>query len=1041
MRQYNHIYTSEAELETFIARVQQEENISATLVQIFSSDDETTLQGILHDMHTALPDAVIVGASSAGGIVTGHIVEESTVISISLFQKSRLHTYCAKESDSYALGVKLSKELFDADTKCVISFLDGLCHNGEEYLEGLNACNYNNAIIAGGMAADGLRFEKTYTICGDQYFSGGAVAVALRGEDLEIISDYNLGWRAVGPTFTITKSEGPRVYEIDNRPIKDVYAEVLGSFAVENMPASTIEFPLILEENNILIARSMLSVNEDGSILYGGNLDEGSKVRFGLGSRTLVNQYDPKESLKESTLLQGCFIYSCVARKMFLDKELEKTFLMLEKRAPTSGFFTYGEFFFTANNRTQLLNITTTLLFISEKGTQGVGNDLTKGDHFEQISKTDSVLFHLIDYVTTELKRQDRIFRSAKFKLDEFLKALDSVVIISRTDTNRRITYVNERFCEISGYTKEELIGAPHSIVRDPNVPEKLFEEMWKVIEKGRIWKGEFSNRAKDGTIYYVKCSIIPIHDENNNIIEYMAIREDVTSLVESRKKAEAAEAAQAMFLANMSHEIRTPMNAILGFTELLEQTSLDDTQKEYLKTITKSTQILLGIVNDILDSSKIINKKIELEAINFDPKEEFTAIFSLLKKAAQEKSIRYSLELDARLGSCMKSDVMRLRQVLMNLLSNAIKFTPKFGLVKLQVTLLESQEDRQRVLISVQDSGIGIAKEKQKEIFKPFAQADASTTRKFGGTGLGLSISADLLRAFETELKVESREGEGSRFFFELEFPLCQEDTKLLTNSHVAAEVNGDKQNNDELYLHILVAEDYDVNRSLIEFIFQKYKNITLDFAVNGEDAIEKIERNSYDLVLMDINMPVLNGADATRYIRQELGIEQLPIVALSANALEGDREKFLAYGMDDYLTKPIDTKALEKVLKKYSKSQKERSVYHVESIVHGVKEKVGLGEETTLHLLGTFLESLKELVPQLEEAISLKEATRAYEIAHKLKGAASALYIEDIATVMQAIEAAAQQGELPSKEDDLKEIYNSIEILEEGLGNIIKV
>jgi len=415
---------------------------------------------------------------------------------------------------------------------------------------------------------------------------------------------------------------------------------------------------------------------------------------------------------------------------MFLDKELEKNFRILENTAPTSGFFTYGEFFFNSNE-TKLLNITTTLLFLREKGTHAKNHLIKEKETIRNISKTDSALFNLIEYVTTALKEQEKSFKASKFKLDEFLKALDSVVIISRTDTEGIITYVNEQFEKISGYSKEELVGKPHSIVRNPDVADAVFAEMWETITKGNIWKGEFSNRSKDGSLYYVKSSIIPIHDEHNRIIEYMAIREDVTSLVESRKKAEKAGAAQAMFLANMSHEIRTPMNGILGFSELLAKTKLDVTQEKYVKAISSSTKMLLDIVNDILDSSKIANKKIVFEKLPINPYEEFRTSYELLKSVAQEKSINYSIEIDERIAHCLLGDATRLRQIKMNLLSNAIKFTPRFGEVKFSVSLAGEDETKQILLFSVQDSGIGIPKEKIKDIFKPFSQADASTTRQ----------------------------------------------------------------------------------------------------------------------------------------------------------------------------------------------------------------------------------------------------------------------------------------------------------------------
>ena len=1035
MKQYNYIYDTQNAFKDFLNHIDITKNRQNILIQIFSSEKKERMQSIASEVTQMLPHAVLIGASTAGEIISGKVIDRSTVLSISLFEKSTLHSFDACDADSYTLGLSLSKKIFTKDTKCVITFLDGLAHNGQEYLQGLGAMNFNNAVIAGGMAADMLRFEKTYTLHGNKLFSGGAVCVTLSGDDLEVLQDYNLGWRAVGPTFTVTKSDGARVYEIDHKPVKDVYEEVLGSFAVENMPASTIEFPLIVQDEEMLIARSMLSVAKDGSILYGGNLEEGSEVRFGIGSRTLVNQYNPKQQLKESQNLQACFLYSCIARKMFLDKELEKNFRILENTAPTSGFFTYGEFFFN-ENKTKLLNITTTLLFLREKGTKTENHQRKEKENIRNISKTDSALFNLIEYVTTALKEQEKSFKASKFKLDEFLKALDSVVIISRTDTEGIITYVNEQFEKISGYSREELIGKPHNIVRNPDVADEVFAEMWETITKGNIWKGEFSNRAKDGSLYYVKSSIIPIHDEHNRIIEYMAIREDVTSLVESRKKAEEAGAAQAMFLANMSHEIRTPMNGILGFSELLAKTQLDSTQEKYVKAIGSSTKILLDIVNDILDSSKITNKKIVFEKLPINPYEEFMTSYELLKSVAQEKSINYSIEIDERISNCLLGDATRLRQIKINLLSNAIKFTPKFGEVKLRVSLEQEDAKSQTLLFSVEDSGIGIPEAKLKDIFKPFSQADASTTRKFGGTGLGLSISSDLIKAFGSELKVDSVVDRGSRFYFTITFDICEEEELLQeVNTQELCEKEEDC---DKLHLSVLVAEDYDVNRMLIESIFEKYKNISLFFAVNGKDALAKLEERSYDLILMDINMPVLNGIDATQYIRQKLQLD-VPIVALTANALEGDREKFIKCGMDDYLSKPIDVHALETILCKYSKTENEMHSLYLETILERLHIKIGLSEAVSLKLLQTFLESLKEIVPDLEEAIELKDTKKIYETAHKLKGAAGALFIDDIYEIMRKIEESAHAGVVLDCTKEMELVYQYIKILDAAVEKII--
>lgn len=1033
MKQYNHKYRDLSGFEQFLEQADIDKGNKNILIQMFTSvESKEQIQKIASQILSILSNATLVGASSAGEIMNGEMVDESTVLSISIFEKTAISAYYDINEDSYALGVGLSQKVFDKDTKCVITFLDGLEHNGQEFLHGLSSFNFNKVVIAGGMAADMLHFKQTYTIFADKVFDGGAVCIGLKGDSLEVFQDYNLGWRAVGPTFTITKSQGARVYEIDNRPVKDVYAEVLGEFAVENMPASTIEFPLIREENGIYIARSMLSVFKDGSLLYGGNLEEGEEVRFGIGSRTLVNEYAFDAELFDEESLQACFIYSCIARKQFLDKELEKTFRLLHNKAPTSGFFTFGEFF-QNDKYASLLNITTTMLFLREKGTQTFKNKIDEKRRIRDASKTDSALFNLIDYVTTELKEQEKNFKASKFKLDEFLNALERVVIISRTDTAGNITYVNERFEEISGYMKEELIGKSHSIVRDPDVPDEIFAELWKEITKGNIWQGEFANKAKDGSSYYVKSSIIPIHNEKNKIIEYMAIREDITSLVESKKKAQKAEATQAMFLANMSHEIRTPMNGILGFTELLSKTQLDSTQEKYINVISSSTKTLLDIVNDILDSSKIANSKVSLEKIPLNPFVEFATTYELLKSAAEEKALNYTLEIDNAISTCIYSDSTRLRQIMINLLSNAIKFTPEHGDVNFSISLLEATPKQQKLHFSIKDTGIGIAQEKLEKIFTPFAQAEVSTTRKFGGTGLGLSISADLLDVFGSTLQVSSVENKGSHFFFDLDF----EVRDILGNNFqktCAKSIDKKDESKDKISLHILVAEDYDINRMLIESIFQQYKNVTLEFAHDGKEAVDKTAKNDYDLIFMDINMPVINGLDATKLIREELQSD-VGIVALTANVIKGDKEKFLAQGMDDYLSKPIDTLELEKILYKYSRNQKNEKLINIQMILQQLNEKMGTGKDVGLKLLGLFLESMQELVPILENAFKEEDNKKIYETAHKLKGASGALYLQDIYELMQDMEKSAAEENVMHLNGKVELLYEYIESFKKGV------
>jgi len=482
-----------------------------------------------------------------------------------------------------------------------------------------------------------------------------------------------------------------------------------------------------------------------------------------------------------------------------------------------------------------------------------------------------------------------------------------------------------------------------------------------------------------------------------------------------------------------MSHEIRTPMNGILGFTELLSKTQLDSTQEKYINVISSSTKTLLDIVNDILDSSKITNNKISLEKIPLNPFVEFATTYELLKSVAEEKALNYTLEIDNAISTCIYSDATRLRQVMINLLSNAIKFTPEHGEVNFSISLVKETPKQQTLHFSIKDSGIGIAQEKLEQIFKPFAQAEASTTRKFGGTGLGLSISADLLHVFDSKLEVSSAQNKGSHFFFDLDFETCDalRDSSQETNVNVTCQ---EKKDCDKLYLHILVAEDYEINRMLIESIFQKYKNVTLEFAHDGKEAVDKAAQNDYDLIFMDINMPVMNGLDATKLIREELQLD-VAIVALTANAIKGDREKFLACGMNDYLSKPIDTLKLENILCKYAKKEETEKTIDIQKVLQQVNEKIGLNKEVGLKLLRLFLESLQELVPALEKAFKEQDNKKIYETAHKLKGAAGALYLEDIYELMQEVEKSALEKDTMRHTDKVQLLYEYMKAFEKGM------
>ncbi|MEO0895435.1 MAG: ATP-binding protein [Bacteroidota bacterium] len=442
----------------------------------------------------------------------------------------------------------------------------------------------------------------------------------------------------------------------------------------------------------------------------------------------------------------------------------------------------------------------------------------------------------------------------------------------------------------------------------------------------------QFRARHKKGHYIWVESSIKPILDKNGEIKEYLTVTRDISDRKEAEKqllaeknKAEEASKAKSDFLSTMSHEIRTPMNAVIGLSHLLLEENPRPDQLNSLKTLHFSAENLLSLINDILDFSKIEAGKIDLEKRPFNLYEMLNGIHRTFQPKTSDKGISLRLDWDRKIPKIVLGDQVRLAQVLNNLVGNAIKFTEKGG-VTIRAHFVKQRKNKVQLYFGVEDTGIGIPEDRQQAIFERFSQASSDTTRKYGGTGLGLSITKRLLELHKSYIQLDSTVGEGSCFYFIIEFEMAsdQEVKGLLGR--------GKNLDNGELKgLRVLVAEDNAVNRMIVGRFLKKW-GVDTQFAHDGEEAVDKVVKGDFDLILMDIHMPNMDGLQASKMIRDELELDQasLPIVALTASTLEEDRQKARAAGMVGYVGKPFDPKDLFQKIMRYGKRYGEKNILY---------------------------------------------------------------------------------------------------------------